>query len=159
MDLTDEQWEVLEPLIPEPPRREDGRGRPWRDPRDVLDGILWILRTGAPWKDLIENATLPTRPATAAFRGGSKKGCSRARSKPWPKTSFREGRYRPLGMLHRRHLRRGQKRGARVGKTKRGKGTKIMAFSDGSSVPLALHAESASPQRSPLSRRLWRAPS
>ena len=32
--------------------REDGRGRPWRDSRDVLNGILWILRTGAPWKDL-----------------------------------------------------------------------------------------------------------
>ena len=48
-------------------------------------------------------------------------------------------------MLHRRHVRRSQKRGARVGKTKRGKGTKIMAFSDGSSVPLAVHAESASP--------------
>ena len=32
-----------------------------------------------------------------------------------------------------------------MGKTKRGKGTKIMAFSDGSSVPLALHAQSASP--------------
>ena len=54
MDLTDEQWEVLEPLIPAPPRRGDGRGRPWRDPRDVLNGILWILRTGAPWKDLPE---------------------------------------------------------------------------------------------------------
>ncbi len=54
MDLTDEQWEILEPLIPTPPRREDGRGRPWRDPRDVLNGILWILRTGAPWKDLPE---------------------------------------------------------------------------------------------------------
>ncbi len=54
MDLTDEQWEVLQPLIPEPPRREDGRGRPWREPRDVLNGILWILRTGAPWKDLPE---------------------------------------------------------------------------------------------------------
>ena len=54
MDLTNEQWEILEPLIPEPPRREDGRGRPWRDPRDVLNGILWILRTGAPWKDLPE---------------------------------------------------------------------------------------------------------
>jgi transposase len=52
MDLTDKQWEVLEPLIPEPPRREDRGGRPWRDPREVLDGILWILRTGAPWKDL-----------------------------------------------------------------------------------------------------------
>jgi transposase len=54
MDLTEEQWEILEPLIPTPPRREDGRGRPWRDPRDVLNGILWILRTGAPWKDLPE---------------------------------------------------------------------------------------------------------
>ena len=54
MDLTDEQWEVLEPLLPNPPLREDGRGRPWRDPRDVLNGILWILRTGAPWKDLPE---------------------------------------------------------------------------------------------------------
>ncbi len=54
MDLTDEQWEVLEPLIAPPPRRADGRGRPWRDPRDVLNGILWILRTGAPWHDLPE---------------------------------------------------------------------------------------------------------
>jgi transposase len=54
MDLTEEQWEVLEPLIPDPPQREDGRGRPWRDPRDVLNAILWILRTGAPWKDLPE---------------------------------------------------------------------------------------------------------
>ena len=54
MDLTDEQWEVLEALIPDPPRRADGRGRPWRDSRDVLNGILWVLRTGAPWHDLPE---------------------------------------------------------------------------------------------------------
>ena len=52
MDLTDEQWAVLKPLIPEPPRRPDGRGRPWTPARDVLNGILWILRTGAPWKDM-----------------------------------------------------------------------------------------------------------
>ena len=52
MDLTDEQWDELKPLIPVPRRRADGRGRPWRDPRTVLNGILWILRTGAPWKDL-----------------------------------------------------------------------------------------------------------
>ena len=54
MDLTDEQWEILEPLIPDPPRRADGTGRPWRDPRDVLNGVLWVLRTGAPWHDLPE---------------------------------------------------------------------------------------------------------
>jgi transposase len=54
MDLTNEQWEVLELLIPKPPRRADGRGRPWWNPSDVLNGILWVLRTGAPWHDLPE---------------------------------------------------------------------------------------------------------
>jgi transposase len=73
MDLTDEQWEVLEPLIPAPPKREDGRGRPWRDPRDVLNGILWILRTRAPWKGLPERYPPYQRLATVAFRSGSKK--------------------------------------------------------------------------------------
>jgi transposase len=52
MDLTDEQWAVLEPVIGEMPRRADGRGRPWRSSREVLNGILWILRTGAQWADL-----------------------------------------------------------------------------------------------------------
>src|SRR5882757_6330124 len=51
-DLTDVQWAVLDPLIPKPTRRKDGRGRPWRERREVLDGILFILRTGAPWADL-----------------------------------------------------------------------------------------------------------
>ncbi len=54
MDLTDEQWTLLEPLIPQIPSRSDSRGRPRRNPREVLDGILWVLRTGAPWKDLPE---------------------------------------------------------------------------------------------------------
>lgn len=35
-----------------PSRRKDGRGRPWKENRAVLNGILWILRTGAPWADL-----------------------------------------------------------------------------------------------------------
>lgn len=52
MDLTNAQWNIIEPLIPAPDRRPDGRGRPWRDARDVLNGILWVLRTGAPWKDM-----------------------------------------------------------------------------------------------------------
>ena len=54
MDLTDEQWEVVEPLIPKAPRRPDGRGRPRVDERKILNGILWIMRTGAPWHDLAE---------------------------------------------------------------------------------------------------------
>ena len=54
MDLTDEQWEAVRPCIPEAEqqRTTERGGRPWRDPRDVLNGILWVLRTGAPWADL-----------------------------------------------------------------------------------------------------------
>lgn len=52
MELTNEQWERIQDLIPDPVKRADGRGRPARDKRQVLEGVLWILRTGAPWKDL-----------------------------------------------------------------------------------------------------------
>ena len=50
--LSDEQWSVLEPLLPRLPRRSDGRGRPWSNPRRVIEAILWMLTTGARWKDL-----------------------------------------------------------------------------------------------------------
>jgi len=33
-------------------RRKDHRGRPWKENRSVLNGSLWILRTGVPWADL-----------------------------------------------------------------------------------------------------------
>jgi len=50
-NLTDRQWERLEPLLPpERPRT----GRPNEDHRRILNGILWIHRTGAPWRDLPE---------------------------------------------------------------------------------------------------------
>jgi transposase len=52
MQLTDEQWSVVEPLIPIPKPRKDGKGRPRVPARTVLDGVLWILWTGAPWKAL-----------------------------------------------------------------------------------------------------------
>src|SRR5215472_10097920 len=51
-DLTNVQWKILDSLIPEPSPRRDGRGRPWKDRRAVLNGILWVLRTGAPWADV-----------------------------------------------------------------------------------------------------------
>ena len=54
MDLTDEQWEAIRRHVPgeECQGTSAKGGRPWRDPRDVLNGILWVLRTGAPWADL-----------------------------------------------------------------------------------------------------------
>ena len=52
MDLIDEQWEIVASILPPDPVREDKRGRPWSEQRKVFNGILWILRTGAPWKDM-----------------------------------------------------------------------------------------------------------
>jgi transposase len=50
-DLTDVQWERLRPLLPPQKPRT---GRPAKDHRTVLNGILWILRTGSPWRSLPE---------------------------------------------------------------------------------------------------------
>lgn len=54
MDLTEQQWLAIERFIPAAERRAPSEkgGRPWRPARDVLNGILWVLRTGAPWGDL-----------------------------------------------------------------------------------------------------------
>ncbi|QXJ26990.1 IS5 family transposase [Actinomadura graeca] len=51
-DLTDEQWALLEPVLP-PPK---GPGRPskWTK-RQLIDGIRWRVRTGAPWRDVPEH--------------------------------------------------------------------------------------------------------
>jgi transposase len=49
--LTDEQWNLVEPLIPKSKART---GRPASERRLMLDGIFWILATGAPWRDLPE---------------------------------------------------------------------------------------------------------
>jgi transposase len=52
VDLTDAQWESIKPLLPRYRRRKDGRGRPRQDLRAILNGTLWILRTGAQWAEL-----------------------------------------------------------------------------------------------------------
>ena len=48
-DLTDEEWTVIERLLP-----PQGRGPKRQDDRKILNGIFYILRTGAPWRDLPE---------------------------------------------------------------------------------------------------------
>ena len=128
-DLTDEQWDLIGCFLPEPVRRADGRGRPWRENRAVLNGILWILRTGAPWADLPD-------------RYPSYQTCHR-RFQQWVRVgelrsilevlaqalhdqgyldlqeAFIDGSFAPA-----------KQGGARVGKTKRGKGSKIMTIAD-----------------------------
>ena len=51
-ELTDQEWERIAPLLP--PTHTGKRGHPWSEHRPVLNAILWILRSGAPWADLPE---------------------------------------------------------------------------------------------------------
>jgi transposase len=51
MELTDAQWELLKSIV-EPKTPAKRRGRPWKETRAVLEGVLWILRTGAQWAEL-----------------------------------------------------------------------------------------------------------
>ena len=48
-DLTDFEWSVIEPLLP-----KNRRGVKPKNNRRVLNGIFWVLRAGAPWRDLPE---------------------------------------------------------------------------------------------------------
>jgi transposase len=51
-ELQDAQWAIIQPLLPKHTPRPDGKGRPRRSDRSVLNGILWLLRTGARWCDM-----------------------------------------------------------------------------------------------------------
>lgn len=51
-DMSDKEWQEIAALLP--PEHPHRRGRPYVEHRHVLNGILWIARTGAPWRDLPE---------------------------------------------------------------------------------------------------------
>jgi transposase len=50
-DLTDEQWALLEPLLPKPMSPRTGRPPTWSK-RQLIDGIRWRVRAGTPWRDV-----------------------------------------------------------------------------------------------------------
>ena len=57
VEITDAQWERIKPLLPKSKRRT---GRPRADDRLVLEGILWVLRSGARWCDMPERYPSPS---------------------------------------------------------------------------------------------------
>lgn len=78
MDLTDEQWSLIEPLLPpRTPKRADRPGRPPTDARSLWNGILWVLRTGAQWNELPRKYP-PYQTCHRWFQGWVKDGTFRA---------------------------------------------------------------------------------
>jgi len=51
-EVTDEQWDILSPYLG---NNQKKKGRPQADNRKIFNGVLWVLRTGAPWRDLPES--------------------------------------------------------------------------------------------------------
>ena len=66
-DLTDFEWSIIEPLLP-----RKRRGVKPKKNRRVLNGIFWVLRTGAPWRDMPSD-TGPTRRPTIASTAGARR--------------------------------------------------------------------------------------
>ncbi len=68
-DLTDAQYARLEPLLPpRRPAKGSKGGRPRNDDRPMINGMLWILRTGAPWPDLPARYGPPSSVSTRFYR-------------------------------------------------------------------------------------------
>jgi len=144
MELTNEQWNRIEPIIRSAWQRKGARGRKQRDPREVLDGILWILRTGAPWKDSPPRYT-PYQICHRRFQQWVKLGVFRRIAHELAEDLYQRGGIDIREAFIDGTFVAAKKRGLAVGKTKRGKGTKIMAIADAAGFPVSAHIESASP--------------
>ena len=143
-DLTEEQWALIGPFLPTLARRKDRRGRPWKENRAVLNGILWILRTGAPWADLPDR--YPSyQTCHRRFQHWVRAGLLRSLLEILAQALHDEGHLDLQEAFIDGSFAPAKHGGAAVGKTKRGKGSKIMAVADRQGLPVAVYVESATP--------------
>jgi transposase len=155
-DLTDAQWALWEPFFASPPARPDGRGRPWTNTRAVRNAVFLVLRPGCTWADWPR--TYPPRSTgPGRFPWWIQAGALAAA------LNERREALRPAGLLELRECfidgsfaptKRG---GLAVGKTKKGKGSKLMAVVEAPGRPLAVTLESATPQEVTLLDQRWEA--
>ena len=69
-ELTDEEWNQIVSLLP--PENSGKQGRPSKCNRTILNGIVWIARSGAPWRDSSQNAMALGKLSILAFASGWK---------------------------------------------------------------------------------------
>lgn len=135
MQLDDQQWAKIVDCFPQPRSGRGRRGRPVTDFRRVLDGILWILRTGAPWSE-VPRSFAPPSTCFGRFQQWSADGtfvrilrllwADLAPSCDWAE-SYIDGSYVPA-----------KSGGDVVGKCRAGKATKIMAIANRDGLPLGI---------------------
>jgi transposase len=146
--LTDRQWAFIQPLLPPPAHT----GRPRADDRRTIDGILYILITGCRWQDLPREYGAPTTVWCRLRRWGEEgvwervwraalAALDRQGQLDWT-VAFLDGSFAPA-----------KRGGAKVGVTKKGKGTKWMLVVDGHGLPLGFHLDSANRAEVTLARQ------
>lgn len=153
LKLTDEPLDWLLERIPDPPKSPKG-GRPPADKRKVVQGIFWMLDNGAKWKDLPR-------------RFGSKSTVHRWFSR-WVSAGVFEAIMRDAGRgIEQREgyrlyecyvdgtFAKARGGGDGIGKTKAGKGVKIMVLVDARGLPVSVDTMSARPHESTLVQRLF----
>lgn len=144
-ELPEKLWSRIETMLPRRRWASGKRGRPIKTlDRNVLEGVFWILRTGAQWNQLPE--CYPPRSTTHGrfqelVRAGFFSLVVQALGAELAEAGildvaecFIDGMFAPA-----------KKGGRGVGKTKRGKGSKIMMLADAHGLPLGAHVASASP--------------
>lgn len=153
LTLTDEQLDWLSQRIPDHPISPKG-GRPPVEKRQAIAGIFWVLDNGAKWKDLPEHF-------------GSKSAVHRW-FKKWVEDGVFEQLMRDAGecveerdgyKLYECYIdgtfSKARGGGDGIGKTKAGKGVKIMVLVDARGLPVAVHTTSANPHESKLVQQLF----
>ena len=140
-EVTDTQWEIIKPYLGNTPKKT---GRPQSDNRKILNGILWILHTGAPWRDLPEYYG-PWQTVYKRFSQWQKddklrKLFENVRSHPDMQDLCIDGTY-----IKAHRASAGAKKGApgddyhqHIGISRGGRSTKIHAVVDGLGYPLVL---------------------
>jgi transposase len=136
--LTEQQWAFIQPLLPRPART----GRPRANDRQTIEAILYVLITGCRWQDLPREYGAPTT-AWSRLKRWSEEGVWErlwraalaaldAQGRLEWSMAFLDGSFAPA-----------KRGGAKVGLTRKGKGTKWMLVTDGNGLPLGFHLDSA----------------
>ena len=141
--LNQEQWNVVEPVL-RPARRPDHLGRPWHETRAVLNGVLWVLGTGAQWRELPDKYP-PFQTCHCRFQQWIREGKLEEALKRLATLLHEQGKLHIEGAFVDATFASAKKGVLPSVPHAGGKGTKIVAVAADNSLPVAVSVQSTSP--------------
>lgn len=142
MQLTDEQWDAIKHHFPEETPEPGKPGRKPRPAREILEAVLWILNTGAQWAELPQKFP-PYQTVHRRFQRWCQSDVLKNLLCDLANRLREEGKIDERECFIDAMFSPAKGGGDMVGKTKRGKGSKIMAIVDKQGLPLAITTHAA----------------